>query len=326
MSAFEATELLTRLNRLGVSTLVSEFEDQRASARERRAQVIGELLAAENRRRGVFIGITGTPGAGKSTLLGELARRLLASDAELRVAVLAVDPSSHVSGGALLGDRTRVRVDSREERFYFRSQASQTQLGGLSPASFDVCRLLVHLYDCVFVETVGVGQSEVDIRFLADRVYLVMTPLGGDEVQFLKAGVMEIPDTVILNKSDAKQAARKAYHALKASLQLARPFDGDQVQIFRTSCTSGEGLDDLAAHVHHQVVALGAGSDLASAEQRNHGREAYFYRRWVEREWGRQGKRFLEDSLGGAERFLEESKGYDRAQTAFGERFVASLR
>lgn len=325
MNSSNVTDLLTRLDRLGVSTLVSEFEDQRPAARERRAEVLRELLAAENRRRGVFIGITGTPGAGKSTLLGELARRLLAGDSELRVAVLAVDPSSHVSGGALLGDRTRVRVDSREQRFYFRSQASQTQLGGLSPASFDVCRLLMHLYDCVFVETVGVGQSEVDIRFLADRVYLVMTPLGGDEVQFLKAGVMEIPDSVVLNKSDAKQAARKAYHALKASLQLARPFDGDQVQIFRTSCSSGEGLDELAQHVAQQVVALGAGSDLQNAMQRARSREAYFYGRWVEREWGRQGKRFLEDQLGGAEQFLQESKGYDQAQTAFGERFVLSL-
>ncbi|MGE0321828.1 MAG: ArgK/MeaB family GTPase [Polyangiaceae bacterium] len=325
MSSQRAIDLLSRLDRLGVSTLVSEFEDQRPQARTRRAEVLSELYAAEHRRRGVFIGITGTPGAGKSTLLGELARRLLAADSELRVAVLAVDPSSHISGGALLGDRTRVRVDSREGRFYFRSQASQTQLGGLSPASFDVCRLLTHLYDCIFVETVGVGQSEVDIRFLADRVYLVMTPLGGDEVQFLKAGVMEIPDSVILNKSDAKQAARKAYYSLKASLQLARPFDGDQVHIFRTSCTTGEGLDELAAHVRQQVVVLGPGSDLTSAAQRTHDREAYFYRRWVEREWGRQGARYLEDQLGGAAQFLEESRGYDQAQTDFGERFVAAL-
>ncbi len=326
MSATNTANLLEKLNRLGVATLVSEFEDQRPSARERRAQVLEELLAAAQRRRGVFIGITGTPGAGKSTLLGELARRLLAGDPELRVAVLAVDPSSHISGGALLGDRTRVRVDSSEQRFYFRSQASQTQLGGLSPATFDVCRLLQHLYDCIFVETVGVGQSEVDIRFLADRVCLVMTPLGGDEVQFLKAGVMEIPDTVVLNKSDAKQAARKAYHALKASLQLARPFDSENVQIFRTSCTSGEGLDELAQHVAQQLAALGAGSDLQEAAQRTRDREAYFYRCWVEREWGRRGARFLEDGLGGAARFLEESKGYDQAQTAFGERFVAALR
>jgi len=315
---------LVDLDRFSVAGLISEFEDQRVVARAVRARVLAELTAHPARRAGVFIGVTGTPGSGKSTLLGEVAKRLLKSDAALRIAVLAVDPSSHVSGGALLGDRTRVRVDSREPRFFFRSQASQTQLGGLSPASFDVCRLLCQIYDCIFVETVGVGQSEVDIRFLADHVCLVMTPLGGDEVQFLKAGVMEIPDTVVLNKSDAKQAARRAYYALKASLALARPFDAERVTILRTSCTSGEGLDELALLLGERMRQLGA-QGRGEVESRRTAREAYFYGRWVEREWGRQGAAFLRSELGGAAALLAEVGSYDQAQSDFGERFRAAL-
>jgi len=315
---------LLDLDRLSVAGLISEFEDQRPTARDFRAQALAELTTHPARRSGVFIGVTGSPGAGKSTLLGELAKRLLQSDRDLRIAVLAVDPSSHVSGGALLGDRTRVRVDSRESRFFFRSQASQTQLGGLSPASFDVCRLLCHIDDCVFVETVGVGQSEVDIRFLADHVCLVMTPLGGDEVQFLKAGVMEIPDTVVLNKSDAKQEARKAFHALKASLALARPFDAERVTILRTSCTSGQGLEELAALLGERVRALAA-EDASEVALRRTTREAYFYARWVEREWGRQGLSYLKSELGGAAGLLAEVGAYDPAQTEFGQRFRAQL-
>lgn len=315
---------LLDLDRLSVAGLISEFEDQRPAARAVRAETLATLTAHPARRAAVFVGMTGSPGSGKSTLLGELAKRLLRSDAALRIAVLAVDPSSHVSGGALLGDRTRVRVDSREARFFFRSQASQTQLGGLSPASFDVCRLLCHIYDCVFVETVGVGQSEVDVRFLADHVCLVMTPLGGDEVQFLKAGVMEIPDTVVLNKSDAKQAARKAYYALKASLALARPFDAERVTILRTSCSSGEGLDELALLLGDRVRQLGA-QDPAQVEIRRTAREAYFYERWVEREWGRQGLGFLRGKLGGSAALLADLGSYDLAQSDFGERFRRAL-
>ena len=116
--------------------------------------------------------------------------------------MLAVDPSSQVSGGALLGDRTRMRFPPDERRLFFRSQASESDLGGLGPSTFQVCRLLTRLFDCVMIETVGIGQSEADIRHLADRVYLVLQPLGGDEVQFLKAGIIEVPHAFILNKCD----------------------------------------------------------------------------------------------------------------------------
>jgi LAO/AO transport system kinase len=213
-------------HKFSIARLISLFEDQRPEAVPQRAAVLAALDTNPRARRATFLGITGTPGAGKSTLTGQLARRMHAQRSDLRFAVLAVDPSSRFSGGALLGDRTRVRFATGDARLFFRSQASDTELGGLSPRSFQVCRLLYRLFDCVIIETVGIGQSEVDIRFLADRVYLVVQPMGGDEIQFLKAGIMEVPDEIVLNKCDAVDAARRSYQALKSSMALARPFDG----------------------------------------------------------------------------------------------------
>jgi LAO/AO transport system kinase len=230
-------------HKFSIARLISLFEDQRPEAVPQRAAVLAALDTNPRARRATFLGITGTPGAGKSTLTGQLARRMHAQRSDLRFAVLAVDPSSRFSGGALLGDRTRVRFATGDARLFFRSQASDTELGGLSPRSFQVCRLLYRLFDCVIIETVGIGQSEVDIRFLADRVYLVVQPMGGDEIQFLKAGIMEVPDEIVLNKCDAVDAARRSYQALKSSMALARPFDGDAIPIHRVSATEGMGLD-----------------------------------------------------------------------------------
>lgn len=325
----ELVERSLALHRLSVARLITLFEDQRDSARLIKERASRALREHPARREAVFIGITGTPGAGKSTLLGALSERLLAADSELRVAVLAVDPSSLISGGALLGDRTRVRVSTDEGRFFFRSQASQTQLGGLSPATYDVCRVLSSVYDCIFVETVGVGQNEVDVRFLVDHLYLVLTPLGGDEVQFLKAGIMEMPDTILINKSDSKQAARRAYYALKASLGLARPDDAHTVEVFRTSCVTQSGLDEAAAHILEQVRrvqeergAEGPEQELVTAQAK---RDAYFFKRWVEREWGRRGLVFLAQQLGGEQLFLREHSSYEQAQAEFGERWLGAL-
>ena len=129
------------------------------------------------------------------------------------------------------------------------------------------------------VETVGIGQSEADIRHLADRVYLVLQPLGGDEVQFLKAGIIEIPDAFILNKCD-EGGADTSYHHLKGSLGLARPFDEDPPEIHRTSARTGAGMDELAGAMREV---------LATRTPRSHAeREPHFLERWVEDEWGRQ--------------------------------------
>ncbi len=268
------------------------------------------LRAQPKRRHASFIGITGTPGSGKSTLLGRLALRLIERQAELTIAALAVDPSSRISGGALLGDRTRLRFPPHEKRLFFRSQASATELGGLGPSTFQVCRPLACLYDFVFVETVGIGQSETDIRQLADRVYLVLQPLAGDEVQFLKAGIMEVPDAFILNKCD-EPSAERSYHQLRGSLWLARPFDAQPVEIFRTSARTGDGIDALAGALL-ALRAQQAPRDFAE-------NEPHFFARWVQEEWGRAGLRFLDEKLGGAAAFVR-ARGYDQAQLDFSAR------
>jgi LAO/AO transport system kinase len=295
-----------------VARLVSTFEDQRPAAVAERAALIAALRSTPKRRHACFIGITGTPGSGKSTLLGRLALRLIERRADLSIAALAVDPSSRVSGGALLGDRTRVRFAPTERRLFFRSQAAANELGGLGPSTFQVCRPLACLYDFVFVETVGIGQSEADVRHLADRVYLVLSPLAGDEVQFLKAGIMEVPDAFVLNKCD-EPSAERSFHQLSGSLWLARPFDQEPVAIFRTSARTGAGVDALAdALLAHMGTAP---RDFAA-------QEPHFFARWVQEEWGRAGLRFLDERLGGATTFVT-ARGYDQAQLDFGAQVAA---
>jgi LAO/AO transport system kinase len=306
MTLAETVARARGLNKHAVAKLVAMFEDTRASAAARRAEVL-ELL---DERQAAVIGITGTPGAGKSSLVARLVPQLLATDPVLSVAVLAVDPASHVSGGALLGDRTRTRFATGEKRAYFRSQSNAAELGGLAPTTFQVSRLLKRLFDVVLVETVGIGQSELDIRYLADHVYLVLQPLGGDEIQFLKAGIIEIPDSFILNKCD-DPAARMSYYQLRSSLSLARPFDEEQPPIYKTSARTGEGIDDLAAAMLKVTQQ--------PARHTEDEREKYFFNRWVEDEWGATGRRFADsvpDLLAG---------GFDSAQSQFGPGVVEWL-
>jgi len=296
------------LDKHSVAALISLFEDMRPEAVPRRAAVVDQL-GRQARPPSAILGITGAPGSGKSSLLARVSLRLLEKDPVLSVAILAVDPSSPISGGALLGDRTRMNFPSWEKRLFFRSQASATELGGLGPWTFQVSRLLEALFDVVIIETVGIGQSEADVRHLADRVYLVMQPLAGDEIQFLKAGIMEIPHAFVLNKSDEPTAAR-SYHALRSSIALARP-DADDIPILRTSARNGTGIDELC-------------DDMLAAVRRprapTHDKEAYFFERWVRDEWGRSGVRLLEREWGGAESFVASARSFERAQADFSSR------
>lgn len=293
-------------HKLSIARLISVFEDARLDAPLRRRAVL-DTLDQRQTRRAKFIGITGTPGAGKSSLIGELALRLVAQDPHVRVAVLAIDPSSHISGGALLGDRTRTNFPVGESRLYFRSQASDLELGGVSRTTFPVCRLLDRLFDYVFVETVGVGQSEIEIQQVADFVFLVLTPLGGDQVQFLKAGIMEVPDAIILNKCDAVEEAARSYHALRGSLSLARPDDEARVRIFKTSVTQEIGLDTVSSFI------LSLERDPLGRSMRR--KELYFFDKWARDEFGRAGLRFLA-SRGGSAAALEGIH-FEHAQAQF---------
>lgn len=304
----ETAERALSLDKFSIARLITLFEDTRAETAAERGRVLAHLDKM-GPREARFLGFTGTPGAGKSTLIGELALRYVGRNASKSAAVLAVDPSSHISGGALLGDRTRVRFPVGENRLYFRSQASDLELGGVGRATFQVCRLMSRLFDTVFVETVGIGQNEIEIQHVADRVYLVLQPLAGDQIQFMKAGIMEIPDVFILNKSDETQAAERSYHNLRASLAFVRPGE-ESAPILRTSARTGLGLDELVSEIENQP------NEKPKRSMRE--KEIYYFEKWVRDEFGRSGLREL-SALGGAPSFFLQAAGFDQAQINFAE-------
>ena len=302
-------------DRHAVARLISLLEDRRLSRRGDQ-EVALRALAEIDAPRGGVIGFTGTPGSGKSTLLARLTEVLLAADPSLTVAIVAVDPSSPTSGGALLGDRTRMRpVDT--ERLFVRSQASDTALGGLAPTTCLVCTALTRIFDLVLVETVGIGQSEADIRHLASYVYLVVGPLGGDELQFLKAGIIEIPDSFVVSKWD-EPSAERTFLQVQASLWLARPFDAEELPVLRTSAKNGFGVDELVDDVRSRLAGRAADRDALHATR-------HFLRRWVVDEWGRAGLRHL-DSLGGAEALLASEADLWTAQDTFERSLRSTLQ
>ena len=200
-------------------------------------------------------GITGAPGAGKSTLADHLTTHW--REQESRVAVLAVDPTSPFTGGALLGDRIRMQHSSGDEGVLVRSMATRGWLGGMARSTERVAALCLGLgYHEILIETVGVGQSEVDVAAAADTTIVVVTPGWGDGVQVAKAGVMEIADVFVVNKSD-RDGAEDTVRELVEMLKLAGAAEW-QVPVVTTVGTSGAGVDDLlsaiASHREHLVA------------------------------------------------------------------------
>ncbi len=206
--------------------------------------------------RPTVIGLTGSPGSGKSTLTSALIGRLRADGK--RVGVMAVDPSSPFSGGAILGDRIRMLNHHADPGVYVRSLASRGALGGLSARSMQVLSVLEGFgFDVLLIETVGVGQSELDIAALADHTVLVLTPAGGDGVQAFKAGVMEIADVLVVNKADLPGAERMG-RELRAAQMLA-PHDEQTFfpPVVQTVASRDEGTDALLAAVQAHRAHLG---------------------------------------------------------------------
>lgn len=186
------------------------------------------------------IGITGSPGAGKSTLTDRMISDLV--DRGLSVGVIAVDPSSPFSGGALLGDRLRMKQTSMLEGVFVRSMATRGALGGLSLAARDVIKIMdASGKDIILVETVGVGQDEVEIVRSADLVMVVCVPGMGDGIQAIKAGIMEIADIFVVNKAD-KEGADKAVDDIQGMLAFSTFNDSPTIPVMKTTATTGEGV------------------------------------------------------------------------------------
>lgn len=251
-----------------------EGGDRRALARlmtivENREPETAEIMSAvHGLGAATVVGITGPPGAGKSTLLDALTGEL--RRAGHRVGIVAVDPSSPFSGGAVLGDRIRMQSHFLDEGVFIRSLSARGHVGGLARASRDIARLLEAAgKDFVIVETVGVGQSELDIMRLADTVAVVLVPEAGDTVQAMKAGLLEIADVFVVNKAD-RDGADKMRVELEQMLHL-RPPDGWEVPVIMTVATSGKGVSALHASLdeHRRYLAssgVGARREAANRQ------------------------------------------------------------
>nr|WP_321462721.1 methylmalonyl Co-A mutase-associated GTPase MeaB [uncultured Cohaesibacter sp.] len=192
------------------------------------------------------VGLTGPPGVGKSTLTNCLIRHWRANGE--RVGVVAVDPSSRFSMGALLGDRTRLDTDPTDKDIFVRSMAARDRLGGLSHEAVAAIVLMRALFDRVLVESVGIGQSEADIAFATDTVVLCIQPGSGDSLQFMKAGVMELPDIIVVTKADMGKPAMRAKADVEGALSLTTQKEKDwSAPVLMTSARDDTGLQQLIA-------------------------------------------------------------------------------
>ena len=324
-AAAPAADLLERFRagqRTALARAISIVEDTRPGFETLLHALHGEMTSAHR------IGVTGPPGAGKSTLTSKLAMQF--RQAEERVGIVAVDPSSPFTGGALLGDRIRMNNISTDPGIFIRSMATRGHLGGLATTTKEVADLLAAFgYDRVILETVGVGQSELEIAGTADTSVVVLVPESGDSIQAMKAGLMEVADVFVINKADRPGADRLAqeievmlhmrlgempqnagHHGVslksvqKASREgVAKRADetgGWAIPVLKTTAQSGEGVDELARTLDRHRVYLRDSGELA---RRRQARLAERVRAVVERRlqrlaWTRgPGERILEDAL-----------------------------
>ena len=225
------------------------------------SETLARLLdAACAAPRAHVLGVTGPPGVGKSTLTSHLIGR--ARGRGSTVGVIAVDPSSRRTGGALLGDRARIATDPTDRGIYVRSMAARDRLGGLSDQTIAAMVLMRAIYDCVVVETVGIGQSEADISFVADTLLLCIQPGSGDSLQFMKAGIMELPDIVAVTKADLGDPARRAKADVEGALGLVGGA-GRAIPVVLVAAAQNLGLETLDEAIEQHRTWLAEGDRLA---------------------------------------------------------------
>jgi LAO/AO transport system kinase len=241
---------LRERDRAAAPAALNLIEDRSESGREQTAALLREVspAASGGEAPAHLVGLTGPPGAGKSTLLSALVGEWRGRGQT--VAVLAVDPSSRRSGGSLLGDRARIEHDPRDDGILIRSTAAGGRLGGLAAPTREAAQALAAAFDVVVVETVGVGQSETDVEEVCDTVAVVVQPGSGDTLQFLKAGIMEVPDVLVVTKADLGDVALRSRRDLA---QAARSIGSREVPVIAVSSLPpptgiGELADALAAH------------------------------------------------------------------------------
>ena len=241
----ELDKLLRRAlggDRRAISQLMSVAENDPYS----RIEILAKLYW--HWKRSDVVGITGSPGCGKSTLIAQLAKHY--RNAGRIVGIVAVDPSSQITGGALLGDRIRMGDLAADPKVFIRSMATRGHLGGIARATEDAVRILAATsIDPVIVETAGAGQSDVDVKTLANTTVVVTSPGLGDEIQALKAGIMEIGDIFVVNKADKENADQTAQE-IYSMVTMTEPVNGWRPRVIKTIATTGEGISALAEAIN----------------------------------------------------------------------------
>ncbi len=288
-----------------VSQVLNLVEDRRPKSQAEVAGILAALRRAQPADGAHRIGLTGPPGVGKSTLASALARALRAD--ERTVGVIAVDPSSVWSGGSLLGDRARMGFDPSDDGIFVRSLATAGDMGGLAYAANSAVRVLAAAYDMVVVETTGVGQTETDVMHVADTIVLVVQPGSGDVLQFLKAGIMEIPDILVVNKADQEEIARRAVTDLKSALSSMRAAGtesgGDRtewnVPVLATSARDRTGITELITQIDAHRASIASVLDA----RRRRG-EVRWTLQLFERRHGEHGV----DALGGEQTIMDHAE------------------
>jgi LAO/AO transport system kinase len=270
--------------RMAIAEALNLSEDRRAASRAGLAGLLSALRSSGRMDRAHRVGVTGPPGVGKSTLVSALVRELR-TGARKTVGVLAVDPSSIHSGGALLGDRMRIAPDPSDPGVFVRSLATAGEQGGLARSVPLGVLILSAAFDVTLVETVGVGQTETDVGDVVDSAAFVVQPGSGDALQFLKAGIMEVPDVLVVNKADQTELARRAMAELRVALASLRGAgigaNEKDTPLLATSALDGTGVTELWQALAAHRDELERGGELAA--RRRAGAIAWAARAFVRR-------------------------------------------
>ncbi len=265
----------------------------RIEAKAGHPETVALLDAAYRDAKGHVLGITGPPGVGKSSLIATLINAYRSRDET--VGVIAIDPSSSRTRGALLGDRARIETDPRDQGIFIRSMAARDRIGGLASITTAAMVLMRSVYDRVIIETVGVGQSETDIATLADSVLLCVQPGSGDSLQYLKAGIAEIPDITLVTKADLGQVAKQTRQDLASALTTAGQTTGReedaawQVPVLQISVLAAEGAADLLGAIDRHQAHL----KVSGIGERRHLQTRHWIRQGLQEAYGREGLRYL---------------------------------